>query len=86
MDPVVLPGGVLMHRELFKTRAECIKATRAWLVDAGADEWDIDTALLEHANLMHRGWWGGNKVGFVDESYPGAVQVTVVNLPERLLS
>lgn len=42
---------------------------------------DIDAEDTAEDAQVVRAWWGGDEVGFVGEHHPGAVAVTVLNIP-----
>ncbi len=59
------------------TRADVLARTRTYLL-VSHHHLDVDEALA--TARVSRAWWGGEKVGFVQEGHPDAQPVTVVNI------
>lgn len=62
------------------SRATVLAEARAALVARGLHPLDVDELLVDAPGRVVRAWWGGDQVGFVQENYPGAVPVTVINM------
>lgn len=61
------------------SREATVTQARAWLVENGfMDEWDAEGAIT--TGTVVRAWWNDER-GFVTQEHPGAVPVTVVNIP-----
>lgn len=63
-----------------RARASVLDEVRVALAARGMHQLDVDELLVDAPNRVVRAWWGGDQVGFVQETYPGAVPVTVVNV------
>lgn len=83
METMAVDGNGLVLPGWFDSRAEALVVAREWL--EGADQWEVETALLDRPGLLQRAWWGGADLGFVGEEHPQATPVTVVALPSPLL-
>lgn len=55
------------------------EAAQCLIVDHGWTPVDADDATDDAS--VSRAWWAGDEVGFVSAEYPGAVPVTVLNIP-----
>lgn len=83
MDPFLVHGqGLVFDGTLVKTPAAARAAAADWLVEHGADEWDVE-AGTEQAPVA-RAWWGGDDLGFVQKQHESAQVVVVVQLDPEL--
>jgi hypothetical protein len=77
MQPVVDVGLMLDGHDT--SRADALTQARAYLVDAGVDPFVADAAVVDSPGLVVQAWWSDEQ-GFVQDSYGGALPVTVVHV------
>jgi hypothetical protein len=82
MTSVIEDHGLLLDAD---NRADAEAEAAAWCAARGLDEEDIFELLIPR--LIGRAWRETRESGgFVDRSWPGAVEVWVAHLPESLLT
>lgn len=84
-QPVFAEDQVIAYPGHDTTRQAVLAAARDHLIGRGKHHLDVDDALVDGQGKVGRAWWGGEEVGFVQEGYPGAQAVTVVNLPKGMV-
>lgn len=72
--------GVFVFATQDRTRRSVLDEAKAALEARGMHPLDVEELLVDAPGRVARAWWGGDDVGFVQENYPGAVPVTVVNM------
>lgn len=84
MDPLYLPGVLLLDGHDYATPSAALDAAVTWLTGQGVSEWDSASARPDMSAA--RAWYDDTNQQFVQAGHDNARPVTAVNMPENLVA